>query len=180
SLTPTRLTAAERATLWKDLSGTDGSKAHRAAWTLTASGDQAVPFLGERIRQVVRRPVDTAKVEKWIEELDDDRFAIREKASVELEKLGTGVTTALRKALEKSTSAERTRRLNALLEKRRAGDASPLLLASRRAVEILEAIGTAQARSVLEQIVASTAAPEVVEEAQLSLRRLMGRKKAME
>ena len=92
----------------------------------------------------------------------------------------TGVTTALRKALEKSSSAERTRRLNALLEKRRAGDASPQLLASRRAMEILEAIGTAQARSVLEQIVASTAAPEVVEEAQLSLRRLMGRKKAME
>jgi hypothetical protein len=83
---------------------------------------------------------------------------------------------ALRRALERSTSAEHTRRLRDLLEKigKRAG--SPQTVAGRRAVEALELIGTPEARRALEKIARGAVPPEIVEEARLSLHRLAGRK----
>jgi Tol biopolymer transport system component len=176
-LAPASPTPAEFDALWQDLAGVDGTKAQRAVWTLTAAGDQIVGSLFARVRKLVPAPFDNTRVEKRIAELDDDEFQVRERASAELEKLGPAALPALRKVLEKSTSAERTRRLTALVEKFGKGDDAPEVIAGRRAVEVLEQIGTPVAGRALEDIVAEKKAmAEIVEEAQRSLRRLAGRR----
>jgi hypothetical protein len=56
------------------------------------------------------------RVGKWIRELDDDRFQVRENASRALEKLGDAALPALREALGPSPSPEQRRRIRQLLD----------------------------------------------------------------
>jgi hypothetical protein len=175
-LAPTRPTTEELNDLGKQLAGRDAAKAYRAMWALAAAPDKAVPFLAGQIRPAAPPRADAARVARLIAALDADEFTERESASRELEKLGAAAEGALKKALEASPSAEGARRLEALLKKIGKGDALPEVMAGRRAVEVLEHIGTPAAREALERIVKSGAAPEVCDEARASLRRLAGRK----
>src|SRR5262249_32623323 len=131
-LTPARLEAREVDSLWNDLRGTDDKKASQAVWTLIAAGDSAIAHLTEKVLHVPKRGFDAAKVENLIADLDDNKFEVREKASEELEKMGVVIEPALKKALEKSTSAERTRRLTELLEKISKHGGTPREIAGRR------------------------------------------------
>jgi dipeptidyl aminopeptidase/acylaminoacyl peptidase len=174
-LTPARPTAKEVDALWNDLLGADGSKTAQAIWTLTAGGGASVPFLTDRVLQTAeKRAFDPAKVENLIADLDDNTFEVREKATEELAKMGPAIEPALKKALDLSTSAERSRRLRDLLEKIGKREGSPKVVAGRRAVEVLEQIGTPEARQALEKIAKSDSPSEIIEEAKLSLRRLAG------
>ncbi len=53
----------------------------------------------------------------WVADLDDDKQAVRENASRELEKQGQAIEAALRKTLETTTSAEVRKRVRSLLGK---------------------------------------------------------------
>jgi tricorn protease-like protein len=171
-LTPARVGVKELESLWNDLGGADDRKASQAVWTLIAARDAAIAHLTEQVLQAPKRDFDAAKVEKLIADLDDNKFEVRDRASEELEKLGPVIEAVLRKALDKSTSAERTRRLQELLDKIDKRGGSPREVAGRRAVEVLEQIGTPEARRALEKIANGEAPAEVIEEAKQSLRRL--------
>jgi hypothetical protein len=60
-------------------------------------------------------PADAALVARLIKELDSNEFAVREKASAELTKLGARAEPALRKAMADRPPLEVTQRLQALL-----------------------------------------------------------------
>jgi len=62
--------------------------------------------------------VERKQIDVWVAELNDDKFAVRDKATQELAKLGPAIKPVLREAL-KSTSltAEGRRRIEALLDK---------------------------------------------------------------
>ena len=60
---------------------------------------------------------DAAKVKKWIAELNSDDFKVRDKASAELEALGSPVAATLRDALKAAPSAEARERLERVLER---------------------------------------------------------------
>ena len=102
-LVPAKPTAAEQDALWKDLSGHDGMKVHRAIWTLTAAGNEVVSDLAERLRKAVPVLPDAAALKKCIAALDDNDFEVREKASAELDKLGVAALPLIRKALERNS-----------------------------------------------------------------------------
>lgn len=57
---------------------------------------------------------DSEKFHQWIADLDNDQFAVREKATRELEKLGETAQPALRKALEGHPKPEARKRLERL------------------------------------------------------------------
>jgi hypothetical protein len=61
--------------------------------------------------------VDDVQLRRWIADLDSDSFAVREKASRELERLGHAAAPALRRAKEDRPSPEQLRRIRELLEK---------------------------------------------------------------
>jgi len=151
--------------------------AYRAIADLVASPKQAVPLLKARLRPTTE--ADLLRIPRLIGELDSDKFAMREKAVEELRRYQSVAELELRKALADKPSLEMTRRIEALLAPLR----SPLLvspdetLRTVRALQILEHVGTPEARNLLELI--RTGCPQTREarEAQAALLRLEGRTK---
>jgi hypothetical protein len=165
-----RLTAKQAETLWADLAGEDAAGAHRAMARLSAAPEVSVPALRERLRPVPA--VDADRLAKRMAELDADEFAIREQASQELVRMGEAVRAALERERRRAElSPERRRRLDDLLQRLwvpPAGDR----LRELRAVEVLERIGTAEARRVLEALATGAAEARLTQEAKAALQRL--------
>src|SRR5262249_6197384 len=117
---------------------------------LAAAPNDAVPFLKERFRpapqpdpeQVQRRLI------RLIADLDSEKFAVREQAARELEQMGPTAERALRQALKGRPSPELQRRVDELLDKLDVSSSEQVQ--QSRAVEVLEQIGSAEARRVLE------------------------------
>jgi WD40 repeat protein len=164
-------------TLWADLAGEDARKALFAARALTAVPDRSVPFLRDQFARLAARETfedDPRRIAELIDQLDSDNFATRENASKELGKLGPLAAPALRRALEKGGSAELKRRLEELL--RAAEQTQPLTekLRAGRAFEVLEQVGTPEARGVCEAVAKSAKNTWLRESAADALKR-MGR-----
>jgi hypothetical protein len=174
-LRPVSLSTKELQALWTDLARADAAAAHRAIWTLTAGAKDSVPFIQEHLRPI--SPADGRIVARLVADLDNDRFATRQEATEQLEKLGELAVPALRKALQPKSPLETRKRIERLLEKVDAEQEQPLpdRLRVRRALEALEHMNTAAARQVLEQFSKGAPAAELTEQAKASLQRLAGR-----
>jgi hypothetical protein len=163
-----KLTDKELQALEADLAGVDARKAFRAIRVLGAAPEQAVPFLRRQFVSDV--PEGVAEL---LKDLDSDTFAVRERASAELEKLGRAVVPALRGELAKPTSAEVRARVRRLLDELAPNDAfTGEALLPRRAIAVLERIGTAESKKILEALVKTPPDPGVAELARAALRRL--------
>jgi hypothetical protein len=145
---PIRLSAAELEAEWDALAGSDGGKAHRAIGRLAANPEQVVAMLGERLRPVAAP--DSNRLAKLIGELDSEQFAVRDKAEKGLSQLGGAATPTLRRALDHNPSLEVKRRLQQLIDRAEGG--TPDQLRERRAVEVLERIGSPSAKRVLRSL----------------------------
>jgi hypothetical protein len=167
---PVSLPPAALASAWKDLAGADGAAAGRAMAALRGAGPQAVAFLRERLRPVPQPPAE--QVERWLKDLDHERYALRAEAARELEKRIDAVAPALRKALAAGPSLESRRRLTKLLELAEPGRWPREALPTLRAIEVLERIGTAEARAVLAKLAGGAPEARLTLEAKASLERL--------
>jgi hypothetical protein len=158
---------------WEALLGNDAATAYKAIWAMVADPARSVPFLGKRL-QPVPHP-EAGRIEKLLAGLDSKRFGDREKAMLQLEKMGAMAKAALEKALTAGPSLEKRRRLEKLLDKLSAFTLAGEDLRTWRALEALELIGNAPARQVLQRM--TTGAPGVwqTEEARAALERLSKR-----
>src|SRR5262249_11604410 len=109
-----------------------------------------------------------------IADLDSDRFAVRQKATEELERLEELAAPALRQALEGKPSLEAGRRIRALLERVRTIPPRESLR-GLRAIETLECIGTPDAQQVLKSLAQGTPEARLTQEAKAALQRLAKR-----
>jgi WD40 repeat protein len=150
-------TAKEKDVLWADLSGEDAARAHDVVQTLAAAPGEAVPLFRERLKAVTA--AEPRRVSRWIADLNDDEFAVREKATAELTRLGAAVAAALRDALDDKTPPEMRLRIEGLLAKQTSYSAEQVR--SLRAIRALEWMGTDEARQVLR--VVAKGAPGAVE-----------------
>jgi RNA polymerase sigma factor (sigma-70 family) len=136
---------------WDDLKSADAPKAHTALWALVAAPEKAVPLLKDRLRPVPRVAAD--RLRRLVADLDAEDFARREDASRELAKLGTEAEPALRQALEAKPSLEMRRRVEALLASLTCQtEVTPDALRQLRAIQVLEQIGSPEARQALETL----------------------------
>jgi hypothetical protein len=166
----THLTVKERDSLWADLASVDAARAYQAVWALAGAPKETLSLLQERLRAI---PIlEAGRVARLIEALDDDRFAVREKASSELDRFEDGVVFELRTALAKTKSAEARRRIEELLTKNGGRVPSPDGLRALRAVEVLEQFGTLEARKVLQSLAGGAAEANLTREARIALERL--------
>jgi RNA polymerase sigma factor (sigma-70 family) len=166
------LSAGELSALWADLADADARQAYRAMTALLAAGGQAVPFLKGRLRPAP--VIDRERIDRLLADLDSDQFAVRQKASRALRELGDAAEPALSKALAGQPSAEQRRRLKELL--RELGpECSPERLRELRSVEVLEHLGTPDARQALGSLAKGAAEARLTREAKASLGRLAGR-----
>jgi Tol biopolymer transport system component len=171
-----KLTAKELDALWADLGGEDARKSYAALRTLRAAPADALPFLRERLKPKAAT-VDEKKIAALIADLDSDNFDTREKAQKELEDLGGAAEKAARQALANAPSAEARARLEKILTKF-GGEAAltPEQNRDLRAVRVIEGIGTAEARKLLDGLVRESPGWWVTAEAKAALKRLEGEK----
>jgi len=166
---PVRLKAEELDNLWTSLASEDGGRAYAAVWVLGSAGEQAVALLGGRLLPVM---ADSARVARLIAELDDDDFATRERASAALAASGEAAAAALRAALEGGPSAEARRRLERLVQGLKEGSLPADVVRGVRGVEVLEQVGTREARRVLQGLAKGTTGAVLTREAKAALARL--------
>ena len=129
-----------------------------------------MPFLEQHLRPVI--PPDADRVARLLKQLDDNEFAVRQKASQELEQLGEMAQPALQKTLASQPSAEVQRRVEALLNKLTRTMLTPERLRIQRAVMVLEQIGTAEAREVLDKLSKGAEGALLTEEAKAAKQRM--------
>lgn len=158
--------------LWAELGSKDPVRVDRAMTGLVARPAPTVAFLQKRLSPVPAP--DGRLMARWLAELDHERFAVREKASRELHRLGEVAEPALHRALANRPAPEARRRIERLLGMLRAERLSPPAdrLRAVRAVEVLERIGNPAARRVLAALARGTPEAQLTVEAQAALERL--------
>ncbi|HEY7426821.1 MAG TPA: PQQ-binding-like beta-propeller repeat protein [Gemmataceae bacterium] len=171
---PGRLREAELQELWRTLAGGDAEKADRAIGVLVAAAEQSLPFLERHLRPA--KIAEEERLARLIADLDSDQFAVRDRATHELERLGEQAQTALRQALKKSPPLEARRRMEGLLDQLRGSPPTADLRRALRAAEVLERIGTPEACHLLEKLSQGAAEARLTLEAKASLERLDKRK----
>lgn len=172
-VTPVKLAADvpadELALLWADLGAEDAAKAYRAQAKLITGGSGVAVFLKEQVRPVP--PVDSKQIEQWIEDLDNEQFAVRQKATVKLAQAGTLAETHLHKAQQGKISQEFRRRLDLLVQKIERTAPSAKELQMVRALTVLERLATPAAREVLAVIADGAPEARLTQQARQALER---------
>jgi RNA polymerase sigma factor (sigma-70 family) len=165
------LPLSERERLWTTLADTDASRAWRAIGVLRGHPRSGVSLLGERLRETIRP--DGERITRLIHDLDSEQFEVRARAEAELEKLDELAEAPLRQFLHKeSASLEVRRRVEGLLKRLEGPVVSPETLRRLRAVELLERIGSEEARRVLQTLAGGAAEGRLTREAKAALARL--------
>jgi HEAT repeat protein len=141
-------------------------------WGLARTPEKTLSVLKDRIRPV--KAVGRERLNRLIEDLDSDQFAIREQATAELEKLGELAEPTLRRILQGKPTLEQRRRIEPILAKL---DAIPSgeVMRSLRAVRVLEYAGTPEARRLLRELATGAEGARLTREAAAALTRLSRR-----
>jgi WD40 repeat protein len=166
------LTKKQLDSAWVALAEEDPSKAHRAIWQLVSAPTQTVAYMKQRLP--IAPAAEVQRFARWIGDLDSDAFPIREKAMLELERLGQAAIPHLRRALGQRTSAEMRWRLERLLAKEKPEDPTrdAELRRGLRIVEVLEHIGTSEAKKALELLAERAGSTLVIQDTQETMDRL--------
>ena len=157
-------------TLWADLVGSDAAKASASIQRLATAPKQATVLLREKLKPAI--PVDVKKIDRWLADINSGNFATRNQASKELEKLGELAIPALKKVLTSQPTLETQRRVEPLLEKLTSGALTAEQVRIVRAIEVLEKLGTSEARQVLDALAQGAPGALPTRQAQTVLDRL--------
>ena len=172
---PAALTEKELAGFWNDLSSADGARAFRALGRLSADPERVVAFA--RARWKPAPEMDARRIERLLGDLDDDDFAVREKATEELERHTPKTEEAMRRALLAGASAEAVHRIHQIMKDLQTPQTSPPSpeLANLRVVELLETCGTGGAQDLLRALSKGPAGDQLTHEAREALNRMAAR-----
>jgi hypothetical protein len=144
------LTAKDLDGLWTDLYSGEAPRSYAALWRLVAAPDQAVPFLAGKLGPSGPQAPSLAQIRKWISELDDDAFRVREAATAKLAAHLDSVASELEDAARRANSPEVRARATWLLARRNGAAAERERI--ERAVRVLEYTESSEAKAVLKQL----------------------------
>jgi RNA polymerase sigma factor (sigma-70 family) len=156
--------------LWADLAAADFLRVRRGMRSLIAVPDEAVPLLKTRLQPAA--DADPKAVDRWLAELDDAQFTVREKATAELEKVAEVAEPALLRALKDQPGAEVRKRIERVLLTAEEQRLAPERQQALRGIEVLVRIGNAEARQVLETLARGAPGSSLTQEARAGLSRL--------
>jgi WD40 repeat protein len=161
---------ASGGTLWDDLASAEGGRAHKAVWTLALHPGDAEKLLKGKVKQGTA--VGDKEIARFVKDLDADDFDVRERAVKALAALGDRAVPALEKVLEGNPSVELRKRITDLLDRYRRGEVDPDRARAARALEVLERLGTAEAKALLEEVAKGPAEAWETQDAKRALDRL--------
>ena len=157
---------------WKELAGEDAAKAYEAIWALAGAPGPAIAYLRDNLRPAMF--ANPEQIARLIGDLDSEQFEQRKKASLDLEKIGEAASPFLRKALEADPSAEVRKRIEEVLKKTDAATPRGEALRTLRAIEVLEAIGSPEAKAVLGSLAKGMPDAAITRAAQGAMARIKG------
>jgi hypothetical protein len=169
---PAHLSAKKLNQLWEDLAGNKAAAAFQAVQTLASVPEKAVPLLKGHVRPIARP--NSKRLAQFIRKLDSSRFPVRKKAADEIVKVGEAAEPALREVLAGKPTLEVRQRIQALLKKLER-PTSPEALRAIRAVQVLEYIGTAEAKRLLRRLAEGAPGAWLTEDARAAIKRLADR-----
>jgi dipeptidyl aminopeptidase/acylaminoacyl peptidase len=158
---------------WEALADLDAAKAYQAILTLRRAPRSALALLKERLRPAAAP--DPKRLARLISDLDNDSFQVRQRATKELAKIGDLARPALQKVVAEPPSAEAQSRARDVLKQVEIPISSPSLLQGLRAVEVLEHLGTRQARELLQELAKGAAEAQLTQAARAALAGPTGR-----
>jgi RNA polymerase sigma factor (sigma-70 family) len=163
----------DTAKAWEELSLEDAAVARRAIAALVTHPAKAVELLGAKLKPVPM-PAGRRPTVALIADLDAKAFAVREAASRVLSKRVAAELGELMAARDAAGSEEVRQRLTTILQS--APPAWPRLAADElrvvRAVALLEAVGSSEARRLLRDLAAGDTGAIVTREARAAVGRL--------
>jgi hypothetical protein len=161
--------------LWSDLADADAGKAYRVIQRLAAHPAAGIALVRAKLLPAEVKIIDATEINRLINDLDHDDFECREKASQALAEIGKPASDALTKALQGTKSAEKKHRLTELLDALKVKGPRPEMVRPTRALEVLERIGTPEAKQVLEDLAKGDPDAPLTQEAKATLKRLAAR-----
>ena len=156
--------------LWADLGSPDARGAGKAIEWLLSDPDGAVRSAAEHLRPATRG--EWQRVVRLVRDLDADRFAVRERAEAALKENLEAAAPALEDALASSPSPELAGRAERLMRWRPHARPAVAFLRDVRGLEVLEKLGTTEARRLLERLAAGAPGAWMTREARVVLDRL--------
>ncbi len=153
--------------LWKALAG-EPKAAFNAVWGLVANPNTAVVVLKDNLKPVA--VVDQKAIAKHIGELGSEIFEARKRAFAALQDIGDQAVPALEERLKQPKSLEESMAIEKLLQAAETCTSEQLQML--RAIQALEYIGTAGAKSVLQKMASGAAGSRITADAKASLERL--------
>jgi hypothetical protein len=139
--------------------------------TLAGAPAQATSFLGQHI-QAIKSKADAMRLATLIAKLDDDKFAEREMATGELEKLGLDALPLLRRTAENSESFEARQRAQRLVKKLENLDLTPDQRRLQAVLHVFELIASDETRKLLDELASGKAGAWLAGEAEGVLKRM--------
>ena len=166
----TPLSADERARQWEALTDLDGTKAYDAMVKFAGDPEGFIAMAKAELKPAAEGPT-AEDLMPMFRDMDNKAFATREAASAKLDKYGEGAISLVRARLEVESSVEVRDRLKRFLEKCEGPANAPTRFRQGRAVELLEHLGTAEAKALLEKL-ARGGASYLTSDASGALRRI--------
>jgi RNA polymerase sigma factor (sigma-70 family) len=156
--------------LWAELRGNDAAKAFDALRVLREHPAQTLALARADVKAVP--PPDVKEIRRLVDLLNSPKFAERQKAAADLEKLGDVILPELAKALEGQPSLEVKQRIDVLRKRltRIAPDAA--LVRDLRVLELAELQGGPEARQFLTTVAEGAPGAALTQEAAAALRRM--------
>lgn len=155
---PPPLTEEELQCLWSDLSSQWYTIRQRTIRRLMTAPEVAIAFLKQRLKPELPHGNRLARL---LEDLDNNSFAVREKASRELARMDKSVGPVLRRVLAENPSPEKRRRLQAVVNAlpRPQRPFRGIAAEERRLLNVvllLDRIGTAEALDLMQFLTRSS------------------------
>lgn len=164
---PGPLTDASLDALWDVLRGDDALDQYGCTEALAAASDQAVSFLRKRMAPAPKE--DGEHIDKLVQDMQKGDYNARKKAVLGLRKIGAAALPALIRSQQMGNFDELSQRL--VFE---FGNlpVPPEQLRATRALTVLERIGDAEARKLLEELAAGAPEAPLTVQAKAALSRL--------
>jgi len=153
--------------LWGDLAADDNPRGNRALWTMAAGGKVSAPYLTKKVFLA-----DPKKIAQYIADLNDNKFAVRERASAALAGYGRWIEGVLKDAAKNPPSDEVRRRVDRLLAALKGSTLDQERLRARRVIEVLEQANTPEAQALLRSLSLEAAEEDLRQTAAGALARL--------
>jgi hypothetical protein len=163
----------ELSELWTNLADEYADRAWPAMMKLASVPAGVVEFAAQRIRPEPRAA--GADLDRIFRGLDSSKFREREEASRELDSLGAAAVARVQARLKKGVSEEVRRRAEQFLAKHAPGGPDREELRALRAVEVLEAIGSQEAKKLLGELAKGNETARLTQDAVEALQRLRPR-----